>query len=225
MSEVLPPEEPGHAAESGTRHEVRHEIVELFKLVALFLVIFIGLKSFVLAGYEVQGPSMYPTLEDRERILVWKLPHELHKLPLFGWVQPFERSDIIVFNSTVEPNKRYVKRIVAMGPAAERDDTVAAGTVEPEDESHPVKVTYEEGRIFVDDTQINEPYLQDEERTSYEKREPIMLGPGQYYVLGDHRSVSKDSRSFGAIDDSQIIGEAVFRFWPPSRFGLIRDVR
>ena len=50
---------------------------------------------------------------------------------------------------------------------------------------------------------------------------PVLLGPGEFYVMGDHRSVSKDSRSFGPIQETQIVGEAVFRFWPLSLFGLV----
>src|SRR5690606_30289992 len=117
MNPDTPPAENTEHAKAGARQEVKHEVAELVKLVALFLAIFIGLKAFVLEGYEVQGPSMSPTLEDRERILVWKLPHKLHQLSLFSWIEPFDRSDIVVFNSSVEPSKRYIKRVVAKGPA------------------------------------------------------------------------------------------------------------
>ena len=202
------------------KREVRSEVFELVKMVALFLIIFWGLKSFVIGGYEVQGPSMYPTLEDKERILVMKLPHRISQLPIFKGFTAIDPGDIVVFDSQIEENKRYVKRVIAVGPkrtgprpvnASETNDTPAPGSK---------KVVFDHGAIFVDNHRVEESYLQPEERNSLDFHEAY-VEPGEYYVLGDHRSVSRDSRSFDAVDDSQIVGHAVFRFWPLSRIGLL----
>lgn len=207
---------------SSLRQEIRHEVTELVKLVGLFLLIFVGLKAFVLEGYEVQGPSMEPNFQDRDRILVWKLPHQVSQLPMMSWIRPFEQRDVVVFDSTVEPNKRYIKRVIAAGPPAEKPGNTASASVEtPEPTGPQVKVQYDRGGVFVDEWRLEEPYLMESETRSPETREPVLLGPGEFYVMGDHRSVSKDSRSFGPIQETQIVGEAVFRFWPLDRFGLV----
>ncbi|GMW03749.1 MAG: signal peptidase I [Candidatus Hydrogenedentota bacterium] len=197
------------------------EMVEFVKMIVWFLVLFLALKTWVIEGYEVQGPSMEPTLLNDERILVLKLPHVLSKLPFLGGVDAIHPGDIIVFDSKDEANKRYVKRVIAEGPEAS-SNTVSASTQEgpPRDA---VEIKIEEGRIFVNNQRKEEPYLPEEIRKEFHSNTTReFLGPGEYYVLGDNRPVSKDSRSFHAVDDQAIIGRAVFRFWPLSRISLLR---
>jgi len=206
---------------SSPRQEIKREVVELIRMVLLFLVLFWGLKTFVVEGYEVWGPSMLPTLEEGQRILVFKLPHELSRLPLFRKLEALKPGDIVVFDSASEGGKRYVKRIIARGPNRAGSNTVDAQAREGANfTSSGTKVVFEQGRVYVDNHIVKEDYL-----TSAETRSPdcdkVVLSAGEYYVLGDHRSVSKDSRDFGPIRDEQIVGRAVLRFWPLKSFGLL----
>lgn len=199
---------------------MKRDMAELAKLVALFLIIFWSVKTFVLEGYEVQGPSMEPTLTNHERILVFKLPHKLSKLPFMGRFRPIDDGDIVVFESDMENNKRYIKRVIAQGPPANSGNTVEAETRDDGVAPGSVRVLYDHGTIYVNNRRKTEDYLPIEEVYSNDVQD-IMLGPGEYYVLGDHRSVSKDSRSFNAIHEGQVVGRAAFRFWPLNKIGFL----
>jgi len=202
------------------KQELKHEVVDFIKLVVWFLVIFLGLRSYVIEGYEVQGPSMIPTLENNERILVLKLPHILGKFSVFSSINAIDPGDIVVFDSPDTSNKRYVKRVIAMGPKDTGKNKVDAGS-ENANNGDQVYVKFELGNVYVNNVRLEEKYLRQEARTSPD-RDDLTLGPGEYYVLGDNRRVSKDSRSFNAIDDESIIGKAFLRFWPPSRIGFLK---
>lgn len=214
------PAENTQPAEPQEKNELRREITDFVKLVAWFLVIFLGLRAFVIEGYEVQGESMDPTLVNNERILVFKLPHKLSQIGLLSNLKAIHSNDIVVFDSPDGSGKRYVKRVIATGPKAQRR-TASAASTDAANASAPVQVIYDHGDVFVNNRKVEQDYLTDFARTSPGHQE-VSLGPGEYYVLGDNRPVSKDSRSFEAIDDEAIIGTAVIRFWPLSKISLIR---
>lgn len=210
--------------ETATRQEVKREIVEFVKLVAWFLVLFIALRTYVIEGYEVQGPSMIPTLRDEERILVLKLPHIVSQWSIFGNYEPIQPGDIVVFQSPDGSGKRYVKRVIAKGPKGEGGKKVGAareGPLDPTAET--VVISVERGAVYVNNRRIEEEYISQTVREADHSTDPErVLYPGSYYVMGDNRTISKDSRSFGDIEDARIIGKAVLRFWPLHKISFLR---
>ena len=219
------PEAQQSAAEKrNASQEVKREIIEFAKMIAWFLVVFFIVKTYVVEGYEVQGPSMQPTLQDRERILVLKLPYILSQFRLFSGIEALKPGNIVVFDSPVEANKRYVKRVIVKGPPAGSGKTVAAKQQGTGDASagKGLRVIFDRGTVYVNNRRLAEDYLPKNDRSGDERVEEAYLQPGTYYVLGDNRGVSKDSRSFGPIDGSCVTGRAVLCFWPPSRIRFLK---
>ena len=114
-------------------------------------------------------------------------------------VETIERGDVVVFWYPVDPTKSFIKRVIGL-----------PGEI----------VEIHQGRVAVNGTALDEPYvpLQFVDRHSFG---PARVPPGQYFVLGDHRSSSNDSRVFGFVPSGLIYGKAVFVYWPMERFGTI----
>lgn len=182
-------------------------------LLGLLLIAVLG-RALVVEGCPVHGPSMQPTLEPDERVLVLKLPVLLSHLPGLRWMDPIQPGDLVVFKSREEANKRYVKRVIAKGPDAVAGNAINADAVG----ARGVNVKYEHGRVFVNEQAVDEPFLTPEEHASPNSYE-VWLKEGEYFVLGDHRSVSRDSLRFGPVQEDQIVGKAFFRIWPLGKFG------
>lgn len=110
-----------------------------------------------------------------------------------------ERGDIIVFWYPRDPTKSFIKRVV--GVPGER-------------------VEVRSGVVYINGRRLREPYLLPEylDHSSYP---PDLVPPGHYFVLGDHRNSSNDSRNWGFVPEENIFGKAVFRYWPVSKLGLI----
>lgn len=111
-----------------------------------------------------------------------------------------ERGDVIVFRFPEDPARSYIKRVVGL----------PGETVE-----------IRGGRVLIDGRPQPEPYVP----TRYRDRSshaPLRVEDGAYYVLGDHRNTSNDSRTWGTVQSSFVSGKAVFAYWPPERFGVVR---
>jgi signal peptidase I len=146
--------------------------------------------TFFYQPVRVEGTSMLPRLEDRDRIFINKFVYHFTSI---------QRGDVIVFRYPRDPEKSYIKRVIAV----------------PGD-----RLRIDHGRVFVNGRLLREPYVPPEYRDNRSLAE-MTLPPGDYYVMGDHRSISSDSRDFGPVDRSFIYGKAVFVYWPARDVGVV----
>jgi signal peptidase I len=110
-----------------------------------------------------------------------------------------ERGDTVVFQFPQDTSKSYIKRVIGMP-----GDTI----------------TVEDGTVILNGAPLPEPYVKPENRDSHSYR-TITVEPDSYYVLGDHRNSSNDSRNWGTVKRGYIYGKAVFVYWPLERLGLL----
>ena len=160
---------------------------------ALSLVIAFILIVFIYQPVKVEGTSMMPALDDQERIFINKFTYR------FG-IGGIERGDMVVFSFPQDPSKSYIKRVIGLP-----GDTVQI----------------ESGTVIVNGRPLNEPYVPDE----YRDRQSIstrVVPVEHYFVLGDHRSSSNDSRAWGFVGRQDIYGKAVFVYWPFDKIGRLR---
>ncbi|MEQ1886503.1 MAG: signal peptidase I [Bryobacteraceae bacterium] len=161
----------------------------------LFLSVLIAIVVilFLYQPVKVEGTSMMPALVDQERIFINKFAYK------FG-ITEINRGDTVVFWFPGDPSKSYIKRVIG----------VPGDTVE-----------VVEGTVFVNEKKIDEPYVPDDYRDKMSTPKNH-VPDGEYFVLGDHRSSSNDSRSWGTVPRSYIYGRAVFVYWPPERMGMLQ---
>ena len=114
--------------------------------------------------------------------------------------EAIERGDLIVFRYPVDPGKNYIKRVVGV----------------PGD-----RVEIFRGAVFVNGNRLQEPYVPENFRDERSMSE-IVVPEGEYFVLGDHRDLSSDSRDFGVVGRTAIFGKAVFAYWPAKMMGKLR---
>jgi signal peptidase I len=148
---------------------------------------------FLYQPVKVEGTSMMPTLDDQERIFINKFVYRFH-------FEKIDRGDTVVFWFPGDPSKSYIKRVIGM----------------PGD-----RVEVRDGNVIVNEHILVEDYVPQEYRDQSEMR-PTTIGPDEYFVLGDHRSSSNDSRTWGMVPRRYIYGKAVFIYWPLEKMGLLR---
>lgn len=175
--------------------DVKKEILSWIFYILFVIVLTYVIITFVGQRTVVDGRSMNATLNDGDNLIVEKLSYR------FGDPQRF---DIIVFPPQGDPSSHYIKRIIGLpGETVQIDN---------------------EGNIYIDGEILEEDYGLDVIQNPGRAAEPITLGDDEYFVLGDNRNNSTDSRSekVGNVKRSTITGRAWLRIWPLSDFGFLK---
>ena len=173
------------------------ESVRLVRDVFLIIVVFILIGVFAVQPVVVEGSSMLPQLHDGERLLVNKLVYYNIKGVSWGHL---ERGDIVVFWYPKEPDKSYVKRII--GLPGER-------------------VEVRNGKVLINGTELKEDYLDDINNQGVSTLSEKKVDPHHFFVMGDNRDNSSDSRYWGLVPEKYIYGKAFFRYWKPENIGFV----
>ncbi len=177
-------------------HTFWKTILEWAKVIIVAILISLPIRYFIAEPFVVNGASMDPTFSTGQFLIVDRLSYDFENP---------ERGDVIVFKYPGNPSVYYIKRIIGL-PGETLNiingvvNIVAPTTTQP----------------LASSTPITEPYVIPG-HTSYDN-EKIALGKGQYFVMGDNRSQSSDSRVWGPLDEKYIIGRPIVRFLPPTLF-------
>jgi signal peptidase I len=161
----------------------KDELVAWFKTLASAAVYATLIVTFGFQVARVEGQSMAPTLADQDRLIVNKLAYRVG--------EP-RRGDIVMLYYPVNPDKSFVKRVIA-------------------EEGDQVRIV--DGRVFVNDVPMQDDFVPAEYR-SHDDFGPSVIPEGYYFVMGDHRNNSSDSRHWGFVPKKYIIGRVQLRWWP-----------
>ncbi len=180
-----------------SRQGLFSEGFKLIRDIFLIIIVFILFGVFFVQPVVVEGTSMLPQLHDGERLLVNKLVY--YKIDSVSWGH-IERGDIVVFWFPNDPDKSYVKRVIGL----------PGETVE-----------IRNGRVIVDGRELNEDYLEKEYTQTMPPPMTKKVDEHHYFVMGDNRDNSSDSRYWGLVPEKYIYGKAFFRYWKPADIGFL----
>jgi len=180
-----PPQQPEPRPDRTSSHFRLWVRDVLISVAASFMII-----TFLYQPVRVEGTSMQPQLRDQDRLFINKFVYRFEKI---------SRGDIVVFHYPRDPEKSYIKRVIAL----------------PGD-----SLRIENGRVYVNGERVEEDYVPSAYRDSRSMPE-IVIPHNEYFVMGDHRSISSDSRDFGPVDRNLIYGKAAFVYWPADDLGVV----
>jgi len=174
---------------------------ETFKMVLISLAIVLPIRYFLIQPFYVKGASMEPNFHDKEYLIIDEISYRFN--------QP-QRGDVVVFRYPADPKEYFIKRVIGLpGESVEFRD----GAVYIYNQAHP------------DGFELPEKYLPDGLKTYTYTEGKINISADEFYVLGDNRFASKDSRVFGAVAKSFLVGKVFFRGLPLDKVGVLKTVQ
>jgi signal peptidase I len=189
------PQQPAARAAPARTSTTSSLLRELVEVVVLAVILYFGI-SFAVQAVHVEGLSMFATLDDNDYLIANKIDYRLHAP---------QRGDIIILRPPTDNSKDFIKRIIAL--PGER-------------------LLISDGFVYINGHKLDEPYLPEAWTTLNNWSGPggsdgTVVPPNEYFVMGDNRNRSQDSRTFGFIGRDRIDGRAWFRIWPLNHFGNI----
>lgn len=196
---------------SEQRYGVASFILEIIKIVVLAFVIIVPVRVFLFQPFFVQGASMEPNFEDKEYLIINELGYKKTSVGFgdtnFFTVNPFKeikRQHVIVFRYPLDPGKYFIKRVI--GLPGEKIE-VKEGSVTVFNQQNPNGMSLDEAA-----------YLSKSVRTTGDLS--VTLASDEYFVMGDNRMFSSDSRVWGPVKEKFIMGEVLLRAWPLNRVSI-----
>lgn len=182
--------------ENSVGNKIKNNLAEFIEFIAIMAAILIVIRFLIAEPHLVSGSSMVPNFHTGDYIITNKL--------LMKISQP-KRGEVIVLQNPRNQDQVFIKRVIGM----------------PDE-----KIKLSQGQVFINDEPLDEPYLPQGTITSGEQfltdDEEIVVPSGQYFVLGDNRGESSDSREWGPIPAQLIVGQAYLRYWPLNKINLLQ---
>jgi signal peptidase I len=185
-------QQPAAAAAPARPSTASSLLRELVEVVVLAVILYFGI-SFAVQAVHVEGLSMFATLDDNDYLIANKIDYRLHAP---------QRGDIIILRPPSSNSTDFIKRIIAL--PGER-------------------ILISHGFVYINGHKLDEPYLPEAwtQLDTWGGPDGMVVPPNSYFVMGDNRNRSQDSRVFGFIGRDRIDGRAWFRIWPLNHFGNI----
>jgi signal peptidase I len=185
-------QQPAAAAAPARPSTASSLLRELVEVIVLAVILYFGI-SFAVQAVHVEGLSMWATLDNNDYLIANKIDYRLHAP---------QRGDIIILRPPTDNSKDFIKRIIAL--PGER-------------------ILISQGFVYINGHKLDEPYLPEAwtQLDNWGGPDGTIVPPNDYFVMGDNRNRSQDSRIFGFIGRDRIDGRAWFRIWPLNHFGNI----
>lgn len=172
--------------------------LDLLQTLVFAIAIFLFVYLLILQPHKIKGASMEPNFPDAEYLLTDKVTYRF-KEPL--------RGDVVVFKAPINQDEEFIKRIIGLPGES---------------------VSIKDDHVYINGKKLSENYLDEKLTTTpgaflQEAKEVVVPG-GQYFVLGDNRPHSSDSRAWGFVAKDKITGRAWLTYWPPQKAGIIKGV-